>query len=138
MAFSRNENLIDDVTNDIDPTFNGLHEIHADNMSKPEKLEKNPNVDFNTLVLTVYGSTPIRIVGADPARIRMLITAENNTDVVIGTSSDVAQSKGFKLPQHANGGIELQTTQELWATYINASTTANQTIYIYTERYSDI
>ena len=138
MSFSRNENLIEDVSNDLDPTFNGINEIHSENVSKPQKLEKNLNVDFNTLVLTVYGSTPIRLVGADPARIRMLITAENNTDVVIGTSADVAQSKGFKLPQHANGGVELQTTQELWATYINASTTASQVIYIYTERYSDI
>ena len=138
MSFSRNNNLIEDVGNDLDPTFNGINEIHSPAIAKPVKLEQNPNVDFNTLVLTVYGSTPIRLVGADPARIRMLVTAENNTDLVIGTNADVAQSKGFKLPQHANGGIELQTTQEVWITYVNASTTANQVVYVYTERTSDV
>ena len=138
MSFSRNENLIEDVTNDLDPTFNGLHEIVAPDVAKPTKIERNPNIDFNTLTLSVYGSTPIRLVGADPARLRMIITAENNTDLVIGTNADVAQSKGFKLPQHANGGIELQTTQEVWITYVNASTTASQVVYVYTERTSDV
>jgi hypothetical protein len=138
MSFSRNENLIEDVGNDLDPTFNGLNEIHAPAVAIPVKLERNPNIDFNTLTLTVYGSTPIRLVGADPARLRMLITAENNTDLVIGSNADVAQSKGFKLPQHANGGVELQTTQELWITYVNASTTASQVVYVYTERQNDI
>lgn len=138
MSFSRNNNLIEDPANDLDPTFNGINEIHAPATTAPVKLERNPNIDFNTLTFTCYGSTPIRLVGADPARIRMLVTAENNTDVLIGTNADVAQLKGFKLPQHANGGIELQTTQELWAVYNNASTTASQVIYVYTERTSDV
>ena len=133
MSFSRNNNLIEDVENDLDPTFNGLHEIQP-TAGEPQKIEKSKNVSFQTITLTVYGSTPIRILGHDPARIRALIATDSNNSVLIGQPSVVAARQGMRLPNHVNGGLELQTIEEVWATNDNASTTASQLVFIYIER----
>ena len=133
MTFSRNNNLIEDPENDLDPTNNGLHAIH-ETPGVAQKIEKSKNVSFQTLTLTVYGSTPIRILGHDPARIRALIATDSNNAVLIGQPSVVAARLGMRLPNHVNGGLELQTIEEVWATYDNASTTASQLIFIYIER----
>ena len=133
MTFSRNNNLIEDPENDLDPTNNGLHAIH-ETPGVAQKIEKSKNVSFQTLTLTVYGSTPIRILGHDPARIRALIATDSNNAVLIGQPSVVSARLGMRLPNHVNGGIELQTIEEVWATYDNASTTASQLIFIYIER----
>lgn len=133
MSFSRNNNLIEDVENDLDPTYNGQHVINPE-PGQPQKIEKSKNISFQTLTLTVYGSTPIRIVGHDPARIRMLVATDSNNSVLIGQQPVVSQRQGMRLPNHVNGGIELQTIEEVWATNDNASTSASQLIFVYIER----
>jgi hypothetical protein len=133
MSFSRNNNLIEDVENDLDPSNNGLNTIHPEPIHAI-KIEESKSVGFETLNFTVYGSTPIRILGADPARIRALIATDSNNSVLIGAAATVTARQGMRLPNHVNGGLELTTTDELWASYDNASTTASQLIFIYIER----
>jgi hypothetical protein len=133
MAFSRNENLIEDVGNDLDPTFNGVNEIHAPAETKPVKLEKNPNIDFITLKISV-GATPVRILGQDPARLRTLVSSQNGNVLYLGTNADVSQGKGFVPPLYSSGSIELQTTQEVWS----VAPASADVLFIYVERQSDV
>ena len=136
MSFSRNNNLIEDVANDLDPSNDVVNVIHPE-QTKPVKIEAPRNIGFNTFRFTAYGSTPIRLMGEDPARLRALITSDTNADIQIGDYAAVQNSanySGFALPVHQNGGIELQTTNEVWAVYNNATTTASVVVYVYIER----
>ena len=133
MSFSRNNNLIEDVENDLDPSELGINEV-VSGPTHPVKIERNKAVGYETLNFTVYGSTPIRLLGADPARIKALLSTDSNNAVVIGQPYVVTARQGFRLPNHVNGGIEITTTDEVWATYDNASTTASQQVFVYIER----
>lgn len=133
MSFSRNNNLIEDVENDLDPSQKG-EQVIVPGPTHPVKIQENKAVGYETLTFTVYGSTPIRILGADPARIRALLSTDSNNAVLIGQPYVVTARQGFRLPNHVNGGIELTTTDEVWASYDNASTTASQVVFVYVER----
>jgi hypothetical protein len=132
MSFSRNNNLIEDVENELDPSGHEVLHVQAE-PTHPVKIQKR-NVGFQTISYTVYGSTAIRILGQDPARVRALIATDSNNAVLIGQPANVTARQGMRLPNHVNGGLEITTTDEVWATYDNASTSASQLVFVYVER----
>ena len=132
MSFSRNNNLIDDPENDLDPTNEQVTQVVPE-ANHATEIPYNDAVGFNTLTLTLTANTPVRLFGHDVARKRALINTSANADVLIGDNATVYSGQGFNMTNHnAGGAIELQTTEEVWATYVAASGTV--VVYVYIER----
>ena len=139
MSHSRNNNLIDSYDEDLDPTNDGLVEVIAPE-GKPQKLtEKNTYVGFNSFKLTLFGNQPQKLIGADPARLRMLLNLSANADVFIGEQSSITNLFGFNLTNHnAGGAIEIRTNDEIWIVYKDATITNSVETYVWIERATNI
>lgn len=139
MSHSRNNNLIDSYDEDLDPTNDGLVEVIAPE-GKPQKLtQKNTYVGFNSFKLTLFGNQPQKLIGADPARLRMLLNISANQDVFIGDQSSITSLFGFNLTNHnAGGAIEIRTNDEIWIVYKDATITNSVETYVWIERATNI
>lgn len=135
MSHSRNNNIIESDDSDLDPTNYQLETVQAP-QAEPIKIPKQSQaVGFNTLTYTLFGNTPQKLVGADPARLRMLLNISANQDVLIGDASTVAGLRGFNLTNHnAGGAIEIDSNEEIWVVYVDAVTTNTVTLYAWIER----
>jgi len=135
MSFSRNNNIIESDDSDLDPTSFELNDVKAP-MAQPVKLrETSPSIGFNSYRLTLNANTPIKLVGHDPARLRMLLNTSVNADVLIGDQATVTASSGFNLTTHnAGGSIEVNTTEEIWATLVSATASDTCIVYLWIER----
>ena len=142
MSYSRNNNLVASYDEDLDPTNDGLVIIQAPE-GEPQKLSAvSKSVGFNTFKLTLFGNQPQKLIGADPARLRMLLNIENTTpssNVFIGDQSSITNLFGFNLTNHnAGGSIEINTTDEIWIVYKDATITNKVETYVWIERATNI
>lgn len=135
MSHSRNNNIIESDDSDLDPTGYQLETVQAP-QAEPIKIpEQSKSVGFNTLTYTLYGNQPQKLVGADPARLRMLLNTSSNADVLIGDASTVAGLRGFNLTNHnAGGAIEIDSNEEIWVVYLDTVTTNSLTMWAWIER----
>ena len=135
MSHSRNNNIIESDDSDLDPTGYQLETVQAPE-AKPIKIpEVSKSIGFNTLTYTLFGNQPQKLVGADPARLRMLINVSANQDVLIGDASTVAGLRGFNMTNHNSGGaIEINSSEEIWVVYVDATTTNSLTLWAWIER----
>ena len=132
MSHSHANNLVEDPQNDLDPTGEDyIHVIPEPN--RPTILPAtSPSVGFNSSTLTLTQNNPVRLVGHDPARLRMLLNISANADVLIGDQSTVSIGQGFNLTNHnAGGSIEINTTEEVW---VVSTGVASLQIYVWVER----
>lgn len=135
MSHSRNNNIIESDDSDLDPTGYQLEMVQAPPAEAIKIPEQSKSVGFNTLTYTLFGNTPQKLVGADPARLRMLINISGNNDVLIGDASTVAGLRGFNMTNHnAGGSIEINTNDELWVVYVDATITNSVTLWAFIER----
>ena len=135
MSHSRNNNLIASYDEDLDPTNDGLVTVHAPEGEPQKLLEKSTSVGFNSFKLTLFGNTPQKLVGADPARLRMLLNVSANQDIFIGEQSSITNLFGFNLTNHnAGGAIEILTNDEIWIVYKDATITNSVECYVWIER----
>ena len=134
MSHSRNNNLIDDPENELDPDGNGLITVEPEPVRK-NIFERSKNIGFNSNTFTLYGSQPIRIVGHDPARQKLLINMSANVDVLLGDQATTYAGQGFNITNHNSGGaIEINTTEEIWAVLKDPVLTNTVTVYVWIER----
>lgn len=135
MSHSRNNNLISSYDEDLDPAGEGLVQVNAPE-GQPQKLPSiSKNVGFNSFRLTLPARVPTKLIGHDPARLRMLLNLSANADVYIGDQSTVTNLLGFNLTNHnAGGSIEVDTTEEIWVTYDSATPTDTVIVYVWIER----
>lgn len=131
MAHHKADYLVAGNDEDLDPTGQQVTEvISAPNVA--QKFETNPSVGFNTGTFNLTQNVPIRLLGADPARLQILLNTNANVDVFIGDQGTVSALQGFNLTNHnAGGAIELHTTEELWCVTTNAS---GAIVYMFVER----
>jgi len=135
MSHSRNNNIIESDDSDLDPTGYQLETVQAPEAKAIKIPEVSKSVGFNTLTYTLYGNQPQRLVGADPARLRLLLNVSANADVLIGDMSTVSGGRGFNLTNHnAGGAIEINTNDELWVVYVDTVTTNSVTLWGFVER----
>lgn len=135
MSHSRNNNIIESDDSDLDPTGYQLETVEAP-QAEPIKIPAvSKSVGFNTLTYTLYGNQPQKLVGADPARLRMLLNVSGNVDCLIGDASTVNSLNGFNLTNHnAGGSIEIDSNEEIWVVYKDATTTNSITLWAWIER----
>lgn len=135
MSHSRNNNLVASYDEDLDPSQTGLVEVQAPDAKPIELPEKSKYVGYNTFQLTLYGNTPQKLVGQDPARLRMLLNTSANVDCFIGDQSAVTNLIGFNLTNHNSGGsIEILTNDEIWIVYKDATITNSVNVWVWIER----
>jgi hypothetical protein len=135
MSHSRNNNIIESDDSDLDPTGYQLETVIAPEPEPIKIPEKSKSVGFNTLTYTLYGNTPQKLVGADPARLRMLINVSTNNDVLIGDASTVSGLNGFNMTNHNSGGaIEINSNEEIWVVYVDSTKTNSLTLWAWIER----
>jgi hypothetical protein len=135
MSHSRNNNLITDNDEDLDPSGEGLVHVIAPE-GKPQKLpETSKAVGFNSFRLNLTARQPVKLIGHDPARLRMLLNTSINADVLIGDQSTVTGLQGFNLTTHnAGGSIEIDTTEEIWIVLDSATPSDTVIVYVWIER----
>jgi len=135
VSHSRNNNLIANDDEDLDPTGEGLVNVQAPE-GRPQKLAEVSNkVGFNSFRLTLTARQPVKLIGHDPARLRMLLNSSANADIYIGDQSTVTNLQGFNLTNHnAGGSIEIDTTEEIWVVYDDATPTNTVIVYVWIER----
>jgi len=135
MSHSRNNNLIASMDEDLDPTGQELVEVQAPE-AMPQKLTTvSKNVGFNSFRLTLNARIPAKLIGHDPARLRMLLNISANANVYIGDQSTVTNLLGFNLTNHSAGGsIEVDTNDEIWIVYDSATPTDTIIVYVWIER----
>ena len=139
MSHSRNNNLIASDDEDYDPTNTGLVTVQAPEAEPTKLTETNKSVGYNSFQLTLYGNTPQKLVGADPARLRMLINTSANVDCFIGEQSAVSNLFGFNLTNHNSGGsIEILTNDEIWIVYKDATITNSINAWVWIERATNV
>lgn len=132
MSHSNSNNLIEEPQNDLDPTNQDYVEVIPEANHTTKLYAQSANVGFNSSTLTLTQNVPVRLVGHDPARLRMLLNISANQDVLIGDQSTVSIGQGFNLTNHnAGGAIEINTTEEVWA--VSTASAAVQ-LYIWIER----
>ena len=135
MSHSRNNNIIESDDSDLDPTGYQLETVQAPPAEAIKIPEQSKSVGFNTLTYTLYGNQPQKLVGADPARLRMLLNISANQDCLIGDASTVAGGNGFNLTNHnAGGAIEIDSNEEIWVIYKDTVTTNTITLWAWIER----
>jgi hypothetical protein len=135
MSHSRNNNLISSEDEDLDPTGEGLVYVQAPE-GTPQKLpETSKAVGFNSFRLTLNARQPVKLIGHDPARLRMLLNISANVDVYIGDQSSVTNLQGFNLTNHNSGGsIQIDTTEEIWVILDSATASDTVIVYVWIER----
>jgi hypothetical protein len=132
MSHHKADYLVSDPDEDLDPTGAQVTQVVAQPNSMIKLNNPNAAIGFNTFTFTLTQNLPVRLVGADPARLKMLLNTSANQDVLIGDQSTVSAGLGFNLTNHnAGGAIEINTTEEVWA--ISTGATALQ-VYLYVER----
>jgi hypothetical protein len=135
MSHSRNNNIIESDDSDLDPTGYQLETVQAPEAKAIKIPEQNKSVGFNTLTFTLYGNTPQKLLGADPARLKCLLNISTNAVCVIGDPSTVNAGQGFNLTNHnAGGAIEINTQDEVWVVYKDTVTTNTITLWAWIER----
>ena len=135
MSFSRNNNIIESDDSDLDPTSFELNDVKAPPAHPVKLRETTPSIGFNSYKLLLTANNPIKLVGHDPARLRMLLNTSVNADVLIGDQATVTAGSGFNLTTHnAGGSIEVNTTEEIWATLFTSTSSDICTVYIWIER----
>lgn len=139
MSHSRNNNLVASYDEDLDPTNTGLVKVVAPEAEPVKQPEKNVYRGYNTFQLTLFGNQPQKLVGADPARLRMLINESSNADVFIGDQSSVTNLFGFNMTNHnAGGAIEILTNDEIWIVYKDTVITNSVTVWVWIERSTSV
>lgn len=139
MSHSRNNNLIASDDEDLDPTHDGLVSVTAPEAEIQKLTETNKYVGFNSFQLTLFGNQPQKLIGADPARLRMLLNISANQQVFIGDQSAVSNLFGFALTNHnAGGAIEINTNDEIWVVYKDATITNSLTLWVWIERATNV
>jgi len=132
MSHSHDNNLIEDPDNDLDPTRTDYTTVVPEPNAPTHLYATSANVGFNSNTFTLTQNNPVRLVGHDPARLRMLLNVSANQDVLIGDQSTVSIGQGFNLTNHnAGGAIEINTTEEVWVVSLGASSIQ---LYVWIER----
>ena len=135
MSHSRNNNIIESDDSDLDPTGYQLETVQAPPAEATKLPATSKSVGFNTLTYTLYGNQPQKLVGADPARLRLLLNISSNVDCLIGDASTVSGLRGFNLTNHnAGGAIEIDSNDEIWVVYLDTVTTNSITLWAWIER----
>lgn len=131
MAHHKADYLVASHDEDLDPTGEQVTMV-VPQPNQITKLPVNNSIGFNTGTFNLTQNIPVRLVGHDIARTKILLNTSANVDCFIGDQGTVSALQGFNLTNHnAGGAIEINTTEEIWCVTTNAG---GVTVYMFVER----